>query len=104
MAKFPCSVPVAWVPADWLPLLFTTTTSPAKSRRRPCGNASQIGNRMSPEELEQIADAERERQAKFKHTVKVCVAAGCVSCQSEAVKTALETEVSHRPDGSDCQV
>jgi bidirectional [NiFe] hydrogenase diaphorase subunit len=59
---------------------------------------------MSPEELEQIADAERERQSKFKHTVKVCVAAGCVSCQSEAVKTALESEVSHRQDGSHCQV
>ena len=64
---------------------------------------------MSPEELEQIADAERERQAKFKHTVKVCVAAGCVSCQSEAVKTALEKEVGRRcgesgHGESECQV
>ena len=59
---------------------------------------------MSPEELEQIADAERERQGKFKHTVKVCVAAGCVSCQSESVKTALESEVTRRGGESSCQV
>ncbi|MFY9676167.1 MAG: NuoF family protein [Terriglobales bacterium] len=51
---------------------------------------------MSPEELEQIAETERERQAKFKHTIKVCMAAGCVSCQSEGVKSALEKEAAAR--------
>jgi len=59
---------------------------------------------MSPEELEQIVEAERERQAQFKHTVKVCVAAGCVSCQSEGVKSALEKEVSRRHGEAECQV
>ena len=59
---------------------------------------------MSPEELEQIAEAERERQAQFKHTVKVCVAAGCVSCQSEGVKSALEKEVSRRHGEAECQI
>jgi len=62
---------------------------------------------MSPEELEQIADAERDRQAKFKHTIKVCVAAGCVSCQSESVKAALEKELDPAQGGqaeSGCQV
>ena len=58
---------------------------------------------MSPDELEQIAEEERARQTQFKHTVKVCVAAGCVSCQSESVKSALEREVAAR--GKDhCQV
>ena len=59
---------------------------------------------MSPEELEQIAETERERQAQFKHTIKVCVAAGCVSCQSEPVKAALEKEVASRHCEGQCQV
>jgi len=59
---------------------------------------------MSPEELEQIGESERERQAQFSHTVKVCVAAGCVSCQSEGVKAALEKEVSRRRGEGECQI
>ena len=59
---------------------------------------------MSPEELEQIAETERERQAQFKHTIKVCVAAGCVSCQSEPVKAALEKEVAARHCEGECQI
>ena len=64
---------------------------------------------MSPEELEQIAEAERERQAKFKHRIKVCMAAGCVSCQSEGVKAALDKEVAARQAAAgggecDCEV
>jgi bidirectional [NiFe] hydrogenase diaphorase subunit len=59
---------------------------------------------MSPEELEQIAEEERERQAGFKHTVNVCVAAGCQSCQSESVKGALEQELSARQAQGGCQV
>ena len=48
---------------------------------------------MTPEELEQIATTEREAQAGISQTVNVCVAAGCLSCQSQAVKAALEKEV-----------
>ncbi len=55
---------------------------------------------MSPEELEQIAETERERQSKVKHPIKVCMAAGCVSCQSEGVKAALEKEVASRNEKS----
>jgi bidirectional [NiFe] hydrogenase diaphorase subunit len=59
---------------------------------------------MSPEELEQIAESERERQAGFRHCVNVCVAAGCQSCQSEAVKAALDAELTGRPVTGGCQV
>jgi len=59
---------------------------------------------MSPEELEQIAESEREKQSGFKHRVNVCVAAGCQSCQSEAVKTALEKELAGKQISGGCQV
>ena len=59
---------------------------------------------MSPEELEQIAESEREKQSGFKHRVNVCVAAGCQSCQSDAVKTALEKELAGKQISGGCQV
>jgi len=51
---------------------------------------------MTPEEVEQIAQAEREEQKKFTHTLRVCVAAGCQSCQSQAVKDAFDQEIKKR--------
>jgi bidirectional [NiFe] hydrogenase diaphorase subunit len=59
---------------------------------------------MTPEELEQIAHNEREAQAKFAHTVKVCVAAGCLSCQSQATKDALDQEATRRGTGGHCKI
>jgi len=59
---------------------------------------------MTPEELEQIAEDERAEQGKFTQRVNVCVAAGCLSCQSQSVKDALEQEVSRRGTGDRCQV
>jgi bidirectional [NiFe] hydrogenase diaphorase subunit len=59
---------------------------------------------MSPEELEQIADTEREAQASIAQTVSVCLAAGCVSCQSQAVKDALDQEVVSRGWGGRCKI
>src|SRR5436190_8305406 len=58
---------------------------------------------MTPEELEQIAEEESERQAKFTERVNVCVAAGCLSCQSDAVKDALTKEITRRGSGDHCQ-
>src|SRR5581483_400515 len=55
---------------------------------------------MTPEELEQIAETERAAQKKFQHTVNVCVAAGCLSCQSQGVKDALDEEIKKR--GTEC--
>jgi hypothetical protein len=41
---------------------------------------------MTPEELRKIAAEERQARAQIGNTLKVCVAAGCVSCQSDQVK------------------
>jgi bidirectional [NiFe] hydrogenase diaphorase subunit len=58
---------------------------------------------MTPEELEHIAQTEQEAQAKFTQTVNVCVAAGCLSCQSQSVKDALDKEVARRGWGDHCK-
>ena len=58
---------------------------------------------MTPEELEQIAATEREAQASIPQTLNVCVAAGCLSCQSQSVKDALEKEIIRRGDAA-CKV
>jgi bidirectional [NiFe] hydrogenase diaphorase subunit len=60
--------------------------------------------RMTPEELDQIAESEREAQKKFTERVNVCVAAGCLSCQSQAVKDALDQEVAKRGTKERCQI
>src|ERR1700757_4497992 len=59
---------------------------------------------MTPEELDQIAETEREQQSHFTQRVNVCVAAGCLSCQSQSVKDALDQEVSRRGTKDHCQV
>jgi bidirectional [NiFe] hydrogenase diaphorase subunit len=59
--------------------------------------------RMSPEELEQIAENEREAQKKFAHSITVCVAAGCMSCQSQAVKEAIDREIEKQGMGQRCK-
>ena len=57
---------------------------------------------MSPEELEQHAkDAQAARQ-QSPRSLNVCLAAGCLTLHSEAVKTALEAEV--KRTGADCRV
>src|SRR5579863_1576661 len=59
---------------------------------------------MTPEELDQIAETEREAQNQFTQRVNVCVAAGCLSCQSQSVKDALDQEVTRRGSREHCQV
>jgi len=51
---------------------------------------------MTPEELEQIAEEERAAQGEVPHHINVCVAAGCVSCQSSSVKEAIDKEIVNR--------
>jgi bidirectional [NiFe] hydrogenase diaphorase subunit len=51
---------------------------------------------MTAEELEQIADQERAAQSQFPHRVNVCLAAGCVSCQSVHLKEAIDREIAGR--------
>src|SRR5215472_55802 len=59
---------------------------------------------MTLEELEEIGRRERAAQEGFQQHVNVCVAAGCLSCQSDAVKDALSNEVASRDGGKRCQV
>ncbi|MFZ0437370.1 MAG: (2Fe-2S) ferredoxin domain-containing protein, partial [Candidatus Sulfotelmatobacter sp.] len=59
---------------------------------------------MTPEELEQIAETERAAQSQFQQRVHVCVAAGCMSCQSQSVKDALDQEVGRRGTKERCRV
>ena len=51
---------------------------------------------LSLEDLQNIAKIEKDKQAGFTHRINVCVAAGCLSCQSEVVKEALVKEVGRR--------
>jgi bidirectional [NiFe] hydrogenase diaphorase subunit len=59
---------------------------------------------MTPEELEQIAESEREEQGKFTHRINVCVAAGCLSCQSQSVKDAVDQQIKSLGLEQTCQV
>ena len=59
---------------------------------------------MTPEELDQIAETERAQQSQFQQRVGVCVAAGCISCQSQGVKDALDQEVERRGTKGSCQI
>lgn len=63
-----------------------------------------MDTRMTPEELDEIGETERAEQSKFTQRVNVCVAAGCLSCQSQAVKDGLDQEVERRGAKDRCQV
>ena len=58
---------------------------------------------MTPEELEQIAETEREGQKKFARSINVCVAAGCISCQSQSVKDAIDQEIKKQGQDERCK-
>ncbi|HEY1265081.1 MAG TPA: NuoF family protein [Terriglobales bacterium] len=58
---------------------------------------------MTLEELEAIAQTERTTQSQMTQTVNVCVAAGCLSCQSQAVKDALDQEINRRGWKASCK-
>jgi bidirectional [NiFe] hydrogenase diaphorase subunit len=59
---------------------------------------------MTSEELTKIAVIEQEARAQLRHSVNVCVAAGCLSSQADLVKESLEKEVSRRGLERHCQV
>ncbi len=58
---------------------------------------------MTPEELDEIAEQERGTQGQFQHRVNVCVAAGCISCQSQSVKDSFDKEIANRGWQKKCQ-
>ncbi len=59
---------------------------------------------MMFEQLEEIATAEHEAAEQYKHTVKVCLAAGCLSTQSDLVKESIEKEVASNGLEGHCKV
>ncbi len=59
---------------------------------------------MTPEELYKIANIEKEGQAQYKHTINVCVAAGCMSSRADQVKEALEKSVERNGLDRNCKV
>ncbi len=59
---------------------------------------------MTLEELDSIARIEQDRQQGYAHRINVCLAAGCLSCQSGAVMEAFQKEISRRGIEHWCQV
>jgi bidirectional [NiFe] hydrogenase diaphorase subunit len=59
---------------------------------------------MTPEELEQIVEEQIAARGEVARSVNVCMAAGCMSCQSQSVKDALDKEVISRGIEKKCQV
>jgi bidirectional [NiFe] hydrogenase diaphorase subunit len=57
---------------------------------------------MTLEELEQIAEEGRAAKEKCPRALNVCVAAGCLSLHSDAIKSSLEKEVART--GANCRV
>jgi len=57
---------------------------------------------MTIEELEQIANEGRAAKEQSPRALNVCVAAGCLSLHSDAIKSALEKEVQRT--GANCRV
>ena len=59
---------------------------------------------MNLDELQEIAEQQREAEAPFEHRVQVCVAASCLSSRSDQVKNALEADVKARGLEHRCKV
>jgi bidirectional [NiFe] hydrogenase diaphorase subunit len=59
---------------------------------------------MTPEELVQIGEQEREAGQKIQNRIHVCVAASCLSSQSDLVKAGFEKELVRRGMDAQCQV
>lgn len=57
---------------------------------------------MTREELDAIALREQENAQGYKHHLHVCVAAGCLSSQSDAVLGALQSEIHGRGMEKEC--
>lgn len=59
---------------------------------------------MTVDELEKIADTEKESCAQCPNYLHVCVAAGCLSSQSDQVKESLEAQVKAKGLEGICRV
>ena len=59
---------------------------------------------MDHEDLARVAADERSAQHQHRHRIHVCMAAGCLSAQSDKIKEQLEDEISKRGNPQLCQV
>ncbi|MFH0825469.1 MAG: NuoF family protein [Pseudomonadota bacterium] len=59
---------------------------------------------LTLEDLQGIAKIEADRNEGFTHSINVCIAAGCLSCQSGVVRDAFEKELSRRGWENWCRV
>jgi bidirectional [NiFe] hydrogenase diaphorase subunit len=59
---------------------------------------------MNQDDLAGIAAHTKQRDSDYDHIIKVCVAAGCLSANSEQVKTQLESELTQRGLEGCCKV
>lgn len=62
------------------------------------------GFEVNNDDLEAIAEKERQSNRSFKHRVSICGAAACLSQHSEAVKDAFDKEVKRRGIETQCRV
>jgi bidirectional [NiFe] hydrogenase diaphorase subunit len=59
---------------------------------------------MTTDDLDDIAQAEQEAQARHPHHICICTAAGCLSAGSADVKRALENEIAESGMSGECHV
>lgn len=59
---------------------------------------------MTYDELAEMAAESREKQLQYKHCVRVCMAAGCLSQHSDSIRTALEDEVKAQGRENEIQI
>jgi bidirectional [NiFe] hydrogenase diaphorase subunit len=51
---------------------------------------------VTPEELSELSQAQREKHAAYKHVLNVCMESGCISSRSTTVADALDGEIKKR--------
>jgi bidirectional [NiFe] hydrogenase diaphorase subunit len=59
---------------------------------------------MTLDELRETAEHEQQAQNGFAHSLRVCVAAGCLSARSDVLKSALEKEIASAGWNESCRV
>ncbi len=59
---------------------------------------------MTVEDLRELAEKERERQAQFEHRILYCSSAGCVSSGCDAVKTELKKAIDELDLSKKCEL
>lgn len=59
---------------------------------------------MTYEEFIQLGEEQRKKNEQYEHSIDVCVAAACVSMQSDKIKKSIEDEVKKKELGTSCRV